>query len=297
MPSPVHPDNPSRTLKESAAPASAQQEQRPRNPNYKIPRGFEKLLHQDPKMSAPTTHRKEPTQRRYHLHVRQQPTAARACGAAVRDRRPVDPPPIVQVLLSDFDPESSDDCDILQDLRFTVGCLLFPISDSSSRPQSPKPEKYSHPERSRESDGVSRANDTDIIPLLFGNAFVSPFHVDEDPDPNSAPTHPSSHDTNPGSSNVSKLHQPATFFIFADLSIRSAGLYRLKFRLMNWGSVEDTGQSMPILAEAWSDSFRVYPAKDFPGMRDSSILANGLKELGFAELKIRGKGKGKGRRK
>lgn len=93
------------------------------------------------------------------------------------------------------------------------------------------------------------------------------------------------------------LNQPSTFFIFADLSIRSAGWYRLQFRLMNWGSVEDTGQSMPILAEAWSDPFRVYAAKDFPGMRDSSILAEGLKELGFVELKTKGKGKGKGRKR
>lgn len=66
---------------------------------------------------------------------------------------------------------------------------------------------------------------------------------------------------------------------------------------MNRGSVEDTGQSMPILAEAWSDPFRVYPAKDFPGMRDSSILAEGLKELGFVELKTRGHGKGKGKKR
>lgn len=132
---------------------------------------------------------------------------------------------------------------------------------------------------------------------------MSPFFVDADPDPNSAPTHPSSsedRDTQPPSQslrNASKLNQPATFFIFADLSIRSAGLYRLQFRLMNWGSVEDTGQSMPILAEAWSDPFRVFAAKDFPGMRDSSILAEGLKEMGFVELKTRGNGKGKGRKR
>ncbi|KAJ5136862.1 Velvet factor [Penicillium atrosanguineum] len=134
---------------------------------------------------------------------------------------------------------------------------------------------------------------------------MSPFYVDADPDPNSAPTHPSfeysqspSEPAGPSNlRNASKLHQPATFFIFVDLSIRTAGTYRLQFRLMNWGSVEDTGQSMPILAEAWSDPFRVYPAKDFPGMQDSSILAEGLKELGFVELKTRGKGKGKGRKR
>jgi hypothetical protein len=32
-------------------------------------------------------------------------------------------------------------------------------------------------------------------------------------------------------------------------------------------------------------------------MRDSSILAEGLKELGFVELKTRGHGKGKGKKR
>ncbi|KAJ5693223.1 hypothetical protein N7462_002646 [Penicillium macrosclerotiorum] len=274
-----------------------------------MPHGFDKLLH-EPEPSPPPPPRHESTQSRFHLHVRQQPIAARACGAGDRDRRPVDPPPIVQILLDDFDPGSQDDREILQDPRFTVGCLLFPASDSAPGwIQPPDVEQDRPPER--ESDGLARADDDFSTPLLSGKAFMSPFFVDADPDPNSAPTHPTSDDTYPGSSsshslaaatpqnlrNASKLNQPATFFIFADLSIRSAGLYRLQFRLMNWGSVEDTGQSMPILAEAWSDPFRVYPAKDFPGMRDSSILAEGLKELGFVELKTRGKGKGKGRRR
>jgi hypothetical protein len=96
---------------------------------------------------------------------------------------------------------------------------------------------------------------------------------------------------------LAETKQPATFFIFSDLSVRTAGVYRLQFRLMNWGHVEDMGQPMPILAEAWSEPFCVYPAKDFPGMRDSSALADGLKELGFVELKTRGKGKGKGRKR
>jgi hypothetical protein len=128
-----------------------------------------------------------------------------------------------------------------------------------------------------------------------------------DPDPQTAPPHPTSADykveTKPGAANptngldLAKVRVPATFFVFPDLSIRSAGVYRLQFRLMNWGLVEDTGQSMPVLAEVWSDPFRVYPAKDFPGMRDSSPLTEALKELGFVELKTRGKGKGKGRRR
>lgn len=208
------------------------------------------------------------------------------------------------MLLTDFDPSSEDDRDILQDPRFSVGCLLFPVSESTGLPIPPEdPSNPPDHANTPANDGVARTDDT-LNPLLSGKCFMSPFYVDADPDPNSAPTHPSSSThAKPTPSpprhlcNASKLHQPATFFIFTDLSIRSAGLYRLQFKLINWGSCEDTGQNVPIMDETWSDPFRVFAAKDFPGMQDSSILAEGLKELGVVELKTRGKGKGKGKKK
>lgn len=204
------------------------------------------------------------------------------------------------MLLTDFDSDLQEDLDILQDPRFTVGCLLFPVAPSSL--------PASETETIREDRRGTHRSDApgQSTPLLSGKAFVSPFYVEADPDPETAPAHPTSMDASMGegmkmipgySKDPRGQGQPATFFIFSDLSIRTAGLYRLQFRLMNWGNVEDTGLSMPILAEAWSDPFRVYPAKDFPGMRDSSALTEGLKELGFVELKTRGKGKGKGRRR
>jgi hypothetical protein len=298
MPSPVWSDKSTATHAFNPMLPSTHQELKPqsRNANYRMPHGFDKLLHHEPKPQSPPPQSRRPsTQSRYHLHIRQQPIAARACGAGDRDRRPVDPPPIVQILLTDFDSNSQEDRDLLQDPRFTVGCLLFPVSSSSPRSETETTTRDR--EKEKEKNDIARTDDPLSTPLLSGKAFMSPFYVEADPDPNSAPTHPSSTLPLPHNNNASRLHQPATFFIFADLSIRSAGMYRLQFRLMNWGSVEDTGQSMPILAEAWSDAFRVYPAKDFPGMRDSSILAEGLKELGFLELKTRGHGKGKGKKR
>lgn len=221
------------------------------------------------------------TQRTYNLHIRQHPIAARACGPWDRNRRPVDPPPIAQILVSDFDPTSSVHQDVLQDPQFTVGCSLY------------------HFNRQSELEVATCIDDTGLKLRLSGKTFVSPFYVDKDPDPNSAPANGFSHnptsydDSSFGPLNLcdaKKLPQPATFFIFPDLSISSPGLYRLKFRLTNWGSAKDTGQLTSILAEAWSDPFQVYSAKEFPGMRTSSALANGLKELGFAGLRSRGNG-------
>lgn len=275
-----------------------QQQQQKRPSDCSSAMGLNRILQHSP--MPPPPRKPASTSSRYHLYIRQQPIAARACGAGDRDRRPVDPPPIIQMLMTDFDSMWDLHLDILQDPRFTVGCFLFPVMPAAWSSSS---ESTSWENRAEENaPGFS-------TPLLSGKAFVSPFYVDADPDPNTAPEHPSSGWPPNPNLNLPRLRPPtpedkkrppripSTFFIFSDLSVRTAGLYRLQFRLMNWGHVEDTGQSMPILAEAWSDPFRVYPAKDFPGMRDSSRLAEGLKELGFVELKTRGKGKGKGRKR
>ncbi|KAF8534725.1 velvet factor-domain-containing protein [Trichophaea hybrida] len=62
---------------------------------------------------------------RYQLQVRQQPVAARACGFGERDRRVIDPPPIVQLIVSDSDPT---------ELRYpfnVVHCTLWSVNGNS----------------------------------------------------------------------------------------------------------------------------------------------------------------------
>lgn len=292
----------------SNAGPSIAQEQPQQQPQQRarpgMPTGFDKIMNHSPGpapapapapplLHPPPSPARTPSASRYHLHIRQQPIAARASGASDRDRRPVDPPPIIQLLVTDFNAGSDQDMEILKDPRFTVGCLLYPVAGGNA---------------------ASAANpglDSPEGPLLSGKAFMSPFHVSADPDPATVPAHPGGGGyCSPLQANTQQpaqqayqppsrqeAAQPATFFIFPDLSIRSAGLYRLRFRLMNWGSVEDSGVAMPIQAETWSDPFRVYPAKDFPGMRDTSVLAKGLKEAGFEELTMRGEGRGKGRKR
>lgn len=62
---------------------------------------------------------------RYRIQVRQQPVAARACGFGERDRRVIDPPPIVQLLVNDSNgrPDPSE-------LRYpfnVVHCTLWSV--------------------------------------------------------------------------------------------------------------------------------------------------------------------------
>ncbi|KAJ6163600.1 hypothetical protein N7497_003579 [Penicillium chrysogenum] len=317
MPSPVWSDKSAATHAFNPILPNIHQDPKPqsRNANYRMPHGFDKLLHPEPEPQSPSPPpppRRPSTQSRYHLHIRQQPIAARACGAGDRDRRPVDPPPIVQILLTDFDSNSQEDRDLLQDPRFTkhihASAIRSEIKTGTETAIENENEntKENENEKEKEKQMASPAQTTTSQPHYYRAKPLCPPSTSTPtqtptPLPHTHPPYPILISPTPPhhvyNHAASRLHQPATFFIFADLSIRSAGLYRLQFRLMNWGSVEDTGQSMPILAQAWSDPFRVYPAKDFPGMRDSSILAEGLKELGFVELKTRGHGKGKGKKR
>jgi hypothetical protein len=59
---------------------------------------------------------------RYNLYVRQQPVAARACGFGERDRRVIDPPPIVQLIMDD----SSDSSEIRYPFN-VVHCTLWSV--------------------------------------------------------------------------------------------------------------------------------------------------------------------------
>lgn len=90
-----------------------------------------------------------------------------------------------------------------------------------------------------------------------------------------------------------------TFFVFPDLSCRSPGRYRIRFKLLR----VDPLNCLPgtpfagNVASAISDVFSVYTAKDFPGMRASSSLLKALRRQGLNVGVKKGsearKGKGK----
>ncbi|EDU42634.1 hypothetical protein PTRG_09583 [Pyrenophora tritici-repentis Pt-1C-BFP] len=60
----------------------------------------------------------------YELRVRQQPIAARACGFGERDRRVIDPPPIIQLLVTDPKTGIPDDDELRYSLN-VVHCTLW----------------------------------------------------------------------------------------------------------------------------------------------------------------------------
>ena len=95
-----------------------------------------------------------------------------------------------------------------------------------------------------------------------------------------------------------------TFFVFPDLSCRSPGKYRLRFKLLRVDPTNTTpGSISGSVASITTEVFSVYTAKDFPGMRASSALLKALRRQGLnvgvkkgseARKGKGGKGKGKG---
>ncbi|KAF1808613.1 hypothetical protein P152DRAFT_214840 [Eremomyces bilateralis CBS 781.70] len=67
---------------------------------------------------------------KYELRVRQQPVAARACGFGERDRRVIDPPPIVQLHVTDTQ-TGSDNLDELRYSLNVVHCTLYNADGTS----------------------------------------------------------------------------------------------------------------------------------------------------------------------
>ncbi|KAL9112599.1 MAG: hypothetical protein Q9227_003170 [Pyrenula ochraceoflavens] len=208
---------------------------------------------------------------RYGLRIRQQPVSARA-GPPGRDRRTIDPPCILQLTITDFDPNSQEDMDDLTTTTtWVVKCALRPA------------------ERPARAEGDSD-NQIDLVAetgkLLLGESAVNAFFSPADPDPKGAAAHPSTKmwSEPSGSHTRGKAKEeamPASFFIFSDLSVRRAGRYRLEFRLIKMDAIAlMNSQGIPVQAQITSDVFECYNAKDFPSIQPSTELVRGLLKQG-----------------
>ncbi|OAP59462.1 hypothetical protein AYL99_06760 [Fonsecaea erecta] len=221
------------------------------------------------------------TAKRCHLHIRQQPRAARA-GPDGKDRRAVDPPPVVQLLMDDFDPDNEADVAELRCPFWVVHCRLVGAF-------------------SVESDVSTQSYYTDdgqkeVQRLLLGTTVASPTHTADDPDPPTMPTHPVTRDavsappsptsrflpSAPSGRLPRAPHNiPGSFFIFADLSVRRAGEYRLQFTLMKMEPpLLKVGATVPAHHVVTSQVFRAVNAKDFDQVQPSTNLVKGLLDRG-----------------
>lgn len=227
------------------------------SPAASIPSGFAHLLNPQAPQTPPPQPAEGPGKLR--LVIREQPRAARACGVGEKGRH-LDPIPILQLLITDFNPSSKEHIERLTYGKHIVFSELFLVSKSSEDGS----ERFVPTYRASEADTPRRS-----APTYSGRKHVSPFPVEAFPGPERPP--------------ASTGSPPCTFFIFDDICVHTVGLYRLRFHLV------DVDSSRPhIVDEVWSEPFRVYAAKDFPGMSPTPHLARQLKMLGATGIKLRG---------
>ncbi|KAI9645699.1 hypothetical protein NHQ30_006441 [Ciborinia camelliae] len=181
------------------------------------------------------------------LVVMQQPISARACGYGDKDRRMIDPPPILTLEVFDKDTgqavNSRERKRILNRFMPIVHCTLW--------------NPYTDCEDDKIEGSSDRRNQRRMVGTMVCNGFkaLDP-HGDE-----------------------------RFFFTFADLSVRFPGDYQLKFRLTlidpaGMGKGQRNGIMSPLL----SNIFKVHNAKDFEGMRPSSDLAKSLVSQGYPNI-------------
>ncbi|KAI8343393.1 velvet factor-domain-containing protein [Chlamydoabsidia padenii] len=160
----------------------------------------------------------------YRLTVRQQPKKARLCSFKEKmDRRPLDPPPIVQLL--------TDERNIQYPYFFLYATLVS--------------------ENGKEDLTFSKNAKT------IAGTTVQSLHRLRDHD------------------------NEGCFFIFADVSIRMEGFFKLRFTLF-----EIIGSFAARKCSVLSDVFQVHSPKSFPGMSESTFLTRSFSEQGV-RIRIR----------
>lgn len=114
----------------------------PVSPSASKPRhmSIPNLLSDDGKRSAIVNRRASGLDAEYNLEIRQQPAAARSCGFGERDRRVIDPPPIVQLTINSIHLSKGEINARLKYPHYIMTCSIY--DDSGTQDAAFMPEEY-----------------------------------------------------------------------------------------------------------------------------------------------------------
>ncbi|OBT61874.1 hypothetical protein VE03_08718 [Pseudogymnoascus sp. 23342-1-I1] len=182
--------------------------------------------------SAATAHGRVTVSNADHvLTVRQQPLNAKVFIGKEKDRKPIDPPPIVQLKISEtVDPPQN----FLQSPYYFISTTL--VEDE-------------------EAQGLA---DREEVKNALAGTLVSSLHRLKDSD-----------NTDGG------------FFVFGDLSVKIEGSFKLQFTLY-----EVRDKEVEYITSITSEAFTVHPAKNWPGMAESTFLTRSFSDQGV-RLRLR----------
>ncbi|CEP09309.1 hypothetical protein [Parasitella parasitica] len=194
----------------------------------------------------------------------QNPVRARCCGFGEKDRRPIDPPPILQLFLErpDGTLQNAHDDDSNISL-FVVQCDLFSENGKERRSQVYNPSSAAPPSASPATDSKPTtgtllsfqdpAPTRSLMGAVVSNAYQLTDHNNE----------------------------PGIFFIFQDLSVRIEGTFCLNFMFIDLSAGDPLTMSTRITDDVLSKPFTVYSAKNFPGMTDSTPISQTFAQQGI----------------
>jgi len=194
------------------------------------------------------------------------------CGFGEKDRRPIDPPPIVEL------EETKGPISPGQRQQLVVQCTLWNEEGNEHR-------NIIRTTTGTATAGLGTAEELPVQPeekharVMMGNIFANATYLEDE---NGVPGH---------------------FYIFPDLSIRVEGRYRLKFDLLRIVLPPGPPSSgvNQVIAEVLSNTFVVFAAKKFPGMAPSTTLTRAFARQGVKisvrdETRSRREGKGGSKR-
>ncbi|KAM3581101.1 hypothetical protein VKS41_006542 [Umbelopsis sp. WA50703] len=196
----------------------------------------------------------------YRLDVMQHPLRARCCGFGEKDRRPIDPPPVLQLFVEgeDGEPKTVSSLDIS---FFLVQCDLYSADGSEERNivlhPSIIPNTHFTMGSSSNSNSPSHVTTQQSESSRQGGSLSTVISLR-----NPTPTR-----NLMGSliANAVQLENPqkttGIYFVFPDLSVRSEGSYTLKFMFFDLALGEPLTMSTKVQAEIYSQPFTVYSAK------------------------------------
>lgn len=169
------------------------------------------------------------------------------------DRRPLDPPPVVEVKFYVRDPNGVESELLLSESEmagFICSVDLFKFPKPSDTHEGPAP----YPEELAYVSGHAVHN----VKKLVGSTTTQPHKIDFD--------------------------GRRMIFVFPDLSVQEEGHFVLRYRVFDLHSRDDSAEhkSVSVLqAYVFGNPFRVYSTKDFPGLSASTELTKAISRLGL----------------
>ncbi|EIM24234.1 hypothetical protein WALSEDRAFT_62056 [Wallemia mellicola CBS 633.66] len=185
---------------------------------------------------------------RYSLDIVQQPIRSRLCGFGEKDRRPIDPPPVVKARAYETHSDGSET--ELPEKDIIPHHLLVQVEIFDSRGLESCAYVYNSTTATQAAN-TTQASLTSDKPIrnLLGSLTAE------------------------GTRLRDMENNQGIFFCFQDLSVRVEGVFTLRFSLVDIEALISGKNNQSIVTQETSDAFQVYSPKKFPGMTSSTALS------------------------